>query len=213
MLEERGYRVFMQNEALQGAIGEAPPGWPSLPALSVASEDAESARRLVLEFQEQARTLASQANDDSAAANSVETDDDDHWADWPTCPDCGKRRQAVCDVCGQAGTDFPLADFSPAPAPRSATRAPAAENDDRSETAQAEDPKPLLLCPTCDEAFSARFYRRCAWCGHEADNGIDRPPDSTGRHEDWNPRVAAVGFGAAAILLGVFLMLWYLLRR
>ncbi len=30
--------------------------------------------------------------------------------DWPLCPDCGKRRLAVCPVCGTSSTEFPPAD-------------------------------------------------------------------------------------------------------
>jgi hypothetical protein len=31
----------------------------------------------------------------------------------------------------------------------------------------------LLICPQCDEAFTPKFYRYCAECGHDYAEGMD----------------------------------------
>jgi hypothetical protein len=102
-------------------------------------------------------------------------DDPQQWADWPLCPECQHRRQAICDSCQFPGNDFPLAEFMD-----SIEIAPIGqfENGEHVEAEPREStPRILLMCPQCDEAFPPRFYRQCQWCGHEFESGrrIDSP--------------------------------------
>ena len=46
-LEEAGIQVFIENEALQGAIGEAPFGWSSAPRLMVDESQLAAARAII----------------------------------------------------------------------------------------------------------------------------------------------------------------------
>jgi len=115
--------------------------------------------------------------------------------DWPVCPRCDKRRQAVCDVCATAGSDFPLAEFQGALAPSGSV------TDAEQEADQAE---PLLMCPNCDEAFTPRYYRICAWCDHDFQSGIELAGPSSRQREPVNHRtqlaIILLLLGAAAAL-------------
>lgn len=46
-LEEAGLRVFIDNESLQGAIGDVPVGWPSAPRLMVEESKLAAARAII----------------------------------------------------------------------------------------------------------------------------------------------------------------------
>ena len=46
-LEEAGIRVIIENEALQGAIGDVPPGWSSAPRLLVEESQLSAAREII----------------------------------------------------------------------------------------------------------------------------------------------------------------------
>lgn len=46
-LEEAGIRVIIENEALQGAIGDVPPGWSSAPRLMVEESQLATARAII----------------------------------------------------------------------------------------------------------------------------------------------------------------------
>lgn len=46
-LEEAGIRVVIENEALQGAIGDVPPGWSSAPRLMVEDSNLATARAII----------------------------------------------------------------------------------------------------------------------------------------------------------------------
>jgi hypothetical protein len=50
-LEEAGIPVMVQNEILQGVVGELPFGWPTAPRLLVAEEDVSTARELLKMFE------------------------------------------------------------------------------------------------------------------------------------------------------------------
>jgi membrane protease YdiL (CAAX protease family) len=49
-LEREGIPVFVDNEMLQGAVGELPAGWATAPRLLVAPEHADAARALLAQF-------------------------------------------------------------------------------------------------------------------------------------------------------------------
>ncbi len=46
-LEEAGIRVIIENESLQGAIGDVPPGWSSAPRLMVEESQLATARAII----------------------------------------------------------------------------------------------------------------------------------------------------------------------
>lgn len=134
------------------------------------------------------------------------------WADWPLCPRCRTPRQTACPTCKVPGTDFPLAELNPAAEflpvlmDRDATVADndgqeAAEPPDAPSAATDDGPGVMLICPTCDEAFSPRFYRWCENCGHDFGSGReDEPPEES----DTNYRVVA----AIVVTIGVLAGLW-----
>ena len=118
------------------------------------------------------------------------------WAEWPECPQCHERREAQCTVCSAHGTDFPLADFE--------------EPEELEEPEEGDDGEDvLLLCSTCDEPFSPRFYRHCAACGHDFGAGIER--DEIVR-EELNSRVVLVVVGMLLLLVGLFVYFTVVLR-
>jgi hypothetical protein len=108
-----------------------------------------------------------------------------HWAEWPACPQCQARREAQCSVCQASGSDFRLADFD--------------EPEDPEEA--AGDAEVLLLCSTCDEPFTPRFYRRCADCGFDFGDGIVETV--TEQHEEINSRVVLVAVVMVLLLIGL----------
>lgn len=99
------------------------------------------------------------------------------------CPECNRRRTAVCPICRTAGSNFPPGDF------------PVAREEE--ETAEP----PLLICPTCDEPFEPRYLRRCEWCGHDFGEGIAEPERPVERpSEPLNPRIILAALAALALL-------------
>ena len=103
---------------------------------------------------------------------------------WPTCPQCGRRRSTFCPICQTAGAEFPPAEYAPRAAEldeetgkrNEAVAAPANQGGTNEEV--------LLMCPTCDEAFTPRFYRQCELCGYHFAGGIEtgeQPPELAGR--------------------------------
>ncbi|MBW3596909.1 MAG: hypothetical protein KY475_06490 [Planctomycetes bacterium] len=122
------------------------------------------------------------------------------WADWPRCPDCGKRRQARCAICGFASDDFPLAEYQELGLQSITTR----DADDDAESSY----RVLLMCPVCEEAFRPRFYARCAACGFEFGEGVR----IAGGAEPLPPRVIWLTAGLAAGLLALLAYFWAILR-
>ena len=155
-LGQRGIPAFVQNEALQGAVGELPPGVATSPIVVVASGHAERARPLVMEFE---RTLRS--GRPARGADLVPMVN----PSWPTCAACGRRRQTVCPFCEEAGHHLPLSEF------------PIVEpiGTDPLEESAVEGSLTgslTVICPVCDEAYIAQFYRHCEWCGHDSGTGM-----------------------------------------
>lgn len=180
LLNERSIECLIENVALQGGVGELPAGEATNPRVRVNAEDAEKARQVVKAFEFQQRL---------GRERRVEYSDDfdDVWRDWPTCPDCGHRRQTVCPICETAGSDLPLAD--PNHAGVAPTLGPGKED--------AETGRPLLICTTCDEPFHPQFYQVCQWCGHPHEDGLP-PPPAQAPIERLSPRMLAV-IGALAL--------------
>ncbi len=192
ILEEMGIVAHVTNDALQGAAGELPLGWAVAPRVVVAESDSEQARKVAIEFD---RRLP----DDSEL---VVGDEDLRWSKWPACPDCDRRRQAVCPVCETAGNDVPLAEFLAPTAPARSTRV-SHQNDYDPET----DETVLLMCQNCDESFRPRFYRHCENCSHDFGFGvvIETQPGA-----EFNPRILLVVGTLIGMAVAAFLYVWLL---
>ncbi len=98
-LSEHGIRGYLQNAALQGAIGELPLGDSSSPKVAVAHEHYERAEELKVAFEKE---LANPPPPPELALAEP--------GPWPACPECEHTRQTVCPVCGAADDKFSPAD-------------------------------------------------------------------------------------------------------
>ena len=136
--------------------------------------------------------------------STIDHEESDEWADWPLCPKCQKRRQAVCDGCHFAADHFPLAEYLEA-----VEVSPIGKFDGK-EYREGEPREStfrvLLMCPQCEEAFRPKFYRTCHWCGHEFESGrqVDNP-----LAEQLTPRVMWTIFALA--LLGLVSVAYFLI--
>ena len=132
------------------------------------------------------------AHDPTEAEFPGEVDDGttDQWRDWPLCPQCGQKRQALCSICGTAGTDFPYVDT---------IRSPSGQ-------------QVLLYCRTCDDHFRPQFYRRCHACGHDYGDGIRIGAEDRPAPEPVPPRVWLVAGGIAAVLTALIAYFAWVLR-
>jgi len=163
ILEDCGIDATVSNETLQGAAGGIAPGWSTDPRVVVAEQDVAKARQVALDFD---RRLA----DSDDEFDSYSHPPDNQWSDWPTCPKCSLRRQAVCKVCETAGTDFQLAEFVVEAAPVRKTQ-PQSEEIEPEE--MDDGPPMLLICPNCDESSPPRYFRYCEDCGHDFGFGVE----------------------------------------
>lgn len=143
MLEERGIQAFVVNDQMQGAGGELPLGWAAAPRVLVAEEDVPKARLLAEQFDATLRDGHAVTTEEFEIAQA-------DWTDWPRCPNCGQRREALCEVCGTTGSKFALADLIDEPGRQSV----------------------LLHCDTCDDHFRPQFFRICHNCGHDYGSGV-----------------------------------------
>ncbi|MFO0817083.1 MAG: DUF2007 domain-containing protein [Pirellulales bacterium] len=194
-LADYGIPAVVQNESLQ-AGSDAARDWAIAPRVMVPAEDAEFAREVAEDFEtKRERRNESRSHDDWPA-------DPLDWEDWPCCPRCRRRRLTYCPSCHTAGTKFPLAEFVSPESPDAPIRL---VGDNR------ENPydSVLVVCPTCDEAFTPQFYRRCENCGHEFGGGID-PPESTPFEE--TARQGVTWLVSSALFLGAIYIAWRLLR-
>lgn len=130
---------------------------------------------------------------------------DSVWEQWPECPQCGLARQAVCPNCELAGIEFPMAEYQAAAEPMRKTRS---EGDEPTSSEPSIPPRVVLACPSCDEAFSPRFYRRCADCGHDFGEGISI---EAGAEEELPDRALSVVVALAALAVVLMLYFWWLL--
>jgi len=144
MLEERGIKTFIVNEALQTAGGDLPLGWTAAPRIMVAEEDAAKGRVIAEQFDAMLRDGGSVATEDFEVAEA-------DWTQWPVCPKCHHRREVLCEVCGSRGTKFALADLPQQEAGTSV----------------------LLFCDSCDDHFRPQFFRVCHHCGHDFGSGLE----------------------------------------
>ena len=202
MLQQREIQAFVRNESLQGAIGALPPSIMTSPGVAVWAEDANQASKVVSAFERQVANEHPQGEHIAPAGTNG-------WLgqDWPTCPDCRRRRQTICPICHEAGSGFPLADYNVESEPLRSTRGEQVHQPDEE---PAEELPLLLICPNCDEAFEPRFYRLCQWCGHEFATGIELTAVTS---ELVSGRVIGVMMGLGALGVLLILYLWMLFRR
>jgi len=214
LLARRGIEAIVLNDALQGAAGGVPLGTSTAPCVAVAEEDFQKSREVAIAFQRQMEIGPPQVDDIFPSEGVAEEED------WPTCSQCGRRRQTVCPICSIAGTDFPLAEYNVAISPElkaepesCACSAPGSSCDEPpAEELPAEGAgeklPTLLVCETCDEVFEPRYYRLCQWCGHDFGEGIEVPLTSG---EPLDRRTLLVmgllGTGALAVLAYLLFML------
>jgi hypothetical protein len=177
-LADSGIKAVVTNDVLEGGAGVDIVGWPTLPRIVVAEEDAEAARRLALEFER------SQAGASGLPVKAKPPDASRVPPWWPRCPDCGAPRLAQCASCGTAGTEFLPADPV--------------------EWEHEEAPGRLVICPTCDEAMPPAYLRECEWCGHRFADGIGPPPPAFWTEWTWVLVGAAIAAAAVIVLIGYF---------
>lgn len=132
---------------------------------------------------------------------------DDTFFVWPNCPECDHPRLAMCPYCKMSGDHFPDAYGGPPPPPiEGKVAANPQETLDRSR-------ERYVICPTCDEPFVPRFFRRCTWCNYDFGEGVEPPEPAAPKvpfSKQWrNPRVIAtlIGLGVVATVLFVLFSL------
>ena len=91
-----GLQAFVENELLQGAVGEVPLGWATAPLIKVPAHSLTAAQNVLKQFL--AESVAA-----SAAVDSARGSDGDH------CLSCGGAMGEfdVCEVCGWSWSDKP----------------------------------------------------------------------------------------------------------
>jgi uncharacterized protein (DUF983 family) len=70
-------------------------------------------------------------------------------------------------------------------------------------------PVVMFVCPTCDEAFVPRFFRRCRHCGHDFGSGPEMAPAD----EPANYRVIFAVLAVIAVVAGIWIYLVLLFRQ
>ena len=121
------------------------------------------------------------------------------------CPD--RRHRSGGECCGGGGALVCKSDRAEVTAADDA--APDTVPPDTPSAASGRGPAVMLLCPTCDEAFSPRFYRWCENCGYDFGNGREgEPPEEPAT----NYRVVLAVVALLALLAGLWAYLTWLFR-
>jgi uncharacterized paraquat-inducible protein A len=200
--------VLLSDQPSPAAAADLPSG-STLIAVAVPNEDAPRARHIALQFDRQGVYAAAGPTPEDAAPTQSTT--------WPRCPQCDAPRSTRCPICGTAGCDFAPVDMGftwiPGPQdPHAATSCSCAPDACPANGAPADADVPngeqvqdwadnMVICSTCDEPFRPEYPRRCEWCGHEFDDGLD--VDATpARQDQLNARVVAAILALLALLLG-----------
>lgn len=137
--------------------------------------------------------------------NELQADfaDDDAWPERPRCPQCRRRREAVCPSCGNRDAQAPVAQSPDSLSLQDLAESLASEGD---EWRDGEgDPVPLV-CRVCDAAFAARFDGHCRHCGFHFQDGVDSPPVKT-LNDFLNYRTLFV----AALVIALLIAIWVFL--
>ena len=205
LLADAGIASFVSNDTLNGvhfAAGDwmvraaGGPGFaPTAPRIVVHEDDAEDAREILLEAE------ATLAGAEAAPELVSLLDETGEESSWPMCPHCARPRLATCPVCETSGTDFAEAFLL-----------------EQADEATEEEPRRMVLCPTCDEPFAPRFPARCEWCGHRFRDGYEMPearPLTTPPQifTELNGRVVVLLVGLTVVLGSMFGWFYWLLER
>lgn len=120
---------------------------------------------------------------------------------WPICSRCRQPRTAICPACGNHGHGWRSADAD-------ATGDPETVLETRGDEFRDENGNLLLLiCPTCDTPFAARFERDCVRCHRRFKDGARSAP-TRGRGQPFSNRqiVLLLLCALLAYVLWVFLL-------
>jgi hypothetical protein len=121
---------------------------------------------------------------------------------WPACPQCQKPRMTICPYCQTAGTELPRADAN--------FSADLVEL----ESSTAPEARLAVICPVCDEPWSARFMRVCEWCSHDFGVGLVEKSRPTRDADElpFNPRATLVATGLA-LTMGALMFYFLVIAR
>ncbi|MCL4207778.1 MAG: hypothetical protein KJ000_35280 [Pirellulaceae bacterium] len=133
------------------------------------------------------------------------------WAQWPVCPDCGRRRQTRCPTCDLGGDDFSMAEVYFASPRRATPRCSACSPLEScgSPPEEGDDSTVLLMCPDCEEAFAPEFYRLCQHCGHDFGAGL---LTETTEADQVTDRALHVLAGLIALVAALLVYFWFVTR-
>lgn len=181
-LGDAGIQAVVVEEVAQSQAGTDAIGLPSPFSVAVHQEEANTARRIAEAFDDELINRVEHEADQSDTVETATTPDEID--SWPQCPECNARRITVCPICKTSGSHFCWADK------------------EYSQTTDTDEENRLMvLCPTCDEPFVPQYLRRCEWCGHGFDDGIE--PDHDQVSELLSPRAMAVILGLVALFVGL----------
>ena len=89
-LENEDIAAILENDILQGVIGDVPMGWATFPRILVAPDRADAAREIIKQIEE-----AQQTREDEAEAD-----------DTPYCLSCGSVFPESADRCPMCGWSY-----------------------------------------------------------------------------------------------------------
>jgi hypothetical protein len=190
------FQRLLAGYGIDGRIesgGSSPDVEPCI-AVAVDEGDYEFAYELALGFDEQRGPDADEAESDQREALPVHDG-------WPICPRCRQPRTAICPTCGNRGHGWPSADSATTADPESMLETQGDEFRD------LHGELKLLICPTCDTPFAARFDRSCAHCRRRFKDGASpSSPGSRGQPLSNRQIMLLVLCGLLAYVLWVFLL-------
>jgi len=174
-LEEAGIQAVLMNDSLHGIHGFASVGAHALPSVMVKESDQPAAQEIMDQLTKDPGFLTWSRKQEAASAGepAEKRNEPTELVPWPHCPACQKPRVTVCPICATSGTEFPRADANFALDSENSADAPNQPTaiTDGADAAVVEQ-RLALICTTCDEPWSARFLRRCEWCGHDFGVGL-----------------------------------------
>ena len=94
-LEEAGIRATVENDLLQGAVGELPTEWPTSPRIVVETKDATKALEFVTRWEQAEATAPASSDGEREVANCLACGANIPEEAWK-CPACGWSYKA-CD--------------------------------------------------------------------------------------------------------------------
>ncbi len=197
-LLEAGIRAAIGNEFAEGETTSDVWGLPEPTRVAVEQADAETARRIAIEFDAEVveRVEREAARRRPSDAEEAEERDEIGSAaggarlvpagpvEWPRCPACGAPRLTRCPACRASGAELRRAEL-----PEEAEVATAARE--------------FVICSECDEPFAPQYARHCHQCGHQFADGFDFPPQGEMPAERVTWRIVLAIAVLVAIIAGI----------